>query len=201
MKKVLAVLAVSMLATSAFAGAGSASLQISVNGSATPSTCAVSNKARDLVVGMTPVTTNVLNKSIGQPITEGEKPFSIHLVDCPLNVTKVKDDSGKLVNFVADRVFVAFDSNSSNINKSTGNLINTFKVEEGGSGGLEVQISDADTNKKIPLQDAKNAVSSDKLLDTNGGGYTFNFKANYVASEPVSAGEFFSSIPFKVDYK
>lgn len=187
MKKVLAVLAVSMLATSAFAASDSG--VVTFRGSFIQDSCQVDSNSKNVAVKFDDVHT--ANARVTGAVPNSEKPFSISLMNCPANY----DNGTKVLSNVA----IKFD-NAANISQN-GNLENNPGASALPVQGVEVQILGSD-DQAIDLKNKPESAQA-SLHAMADGSAKFDFKAQYYIPDPnkVVPGSFVSSIPFVLEYK
>lgn len=192
MKKALFVastLSLSLLSTAALAD----DTHLAVGGVVTNSTCAVDSVDNTVEVYMGENSVNTLNA-----LTKGTaglaQDFNIKLKECPASYRST-DNTGQLFHNVA----VTFVGGGANV--EDGNLKNIAPASKRAEN-LQVQISDV--NGKVDLSSTASVSSHLQPLVKDGaarGDIQFDFKAEYVRTDLVTPGVFFSHIPFKVDYK
>lgn len=205
MKKILSALTLSLLATTAFADdleiadvtegiipSGQAEATLLVKGNILQTTCVLSGASTDKTVTLkkagnqdaTVYDLRVFNS------TAAKTPFTIEFANCPPSYT---DASGNVFN----TVFVNFDGSSSNVNEA-GKLINISKDAKAAQN-VTVEL----LNNKEEVINLKNNEQSTSAPLGYSDIHVLNFSAQFKASGTahVTAGEFVSSVPFKVDYK
>lgn len=180
------LLSLSLLSTAALAD----ETYLAAGGVVTNSTCAVDSAHDTVEVYMGENSVNTLNA-----LTKGTaglaQDFNIKLKECPASYRSTT--TGQLFHNVA----VTFVGGGANV--EDGNLKNIadgFRAEN-----LQVQISDV--NGKVDLSKADASSHLQPLVKDGAarGDIQFDFKAEYVRTDLVTPGIFFSYIPFKVDYK
>lgn len=205
MKKVLSALTLSLLATTAFAEdleivdvtegiipSNQSEATLLVNGNIVQTTCVLSGASTDKTVtlkkaGNQDATVHDLREYNS---TAAKTPFTIEFANCPPSYT---DASGNVFN----TVFVNFDGSSSNVNEA-GRLINISKAAKAAKN-VTVELLN-DQEEVINLKDNKASTSAPLGLNNiHILGFSAQFKASDAAR--VTAGDFVSSVPFKVDYK
>lgn len=180
-------LSLSLLSTAALAD----DTHLAAGGVVTNSTCAVDSADNTVKVYMGENSVNTLNA-----LTKGTaglaQDFNIKLKECPASYRDTT--TGQLFHNVA----VTFVGGGANV--EDGNLKNIAPASKRAEN-LQVQISDV--NGKVDLSTASASSHLQPLVKDGAarGDIQFDFKAEYVRTDLVTPGVFFSHIPFKVDYK
>lgn len=206
MKKMLSVLAISLLATTAYAqdteeldtadlattltSSKSDKGVINFDGKVLPSTCRVETNSQNLNVELKSVT---VNDFLDEPnVVHGKTPFTVNLVQCSGPITGV---SG-----TADHVTLTFDADSRTV--EGGALKNTAAGGDAATN-VSLQISSLKGDQETALDLSVLGYDNDIKQQLDGSSLKhFHFNVGYkaVGGTPTQ-GKVTAQLPFQIEYR
>ncbi|CNC37396.1 fimbrial protein [Yersinia pseudotuberculosis] len=170
--------ALSVISATSYAATGGT---VTFNGKLIAETCQVDTASENISVTLPTLAIQSLAVAGDQ---EGSEGFLIKVLDCPSSVTQV----GAHFNAV----------DSSGVNLTTGNLVNTAAVADAAKN-VEVRLYNVDDSTQISVGDTGNMVGIVRV-GTDPGTATMMYAGGYYATDATTAGDVLAKVEYVLAY-